>query len=257
MKTPKISIATITFNSEKTVEETFKSIEKVTYENFEYIVVDGVSKDKTLKIAEQYAEIIDVLNVEPDEGISDAMNKGIALATGDLIGLIHSDDMLVEGAAELLAEAWDGETDVYYGNAIICNEEGEHLHVLRASEDLSSMPYGFCIVHPATFVTKKAYEKYGVFDTSLKCAMDYDLFLRMYRAGAKFKYIDANLAVYRTGGTNMKWRRRTIDEVRDISIKYGGSKLKANAIRLRKIVVDRLRPLLNKLGLKNKRVTRI
>lgn len=78
---------------------------------------------------------------EPDEGISDAMNKGIRLATGDLIGIIHSDDALVDGALEKLASSWDGKTDVYYGDAIIMDEEGRPTHILCGKEDLSGLPY--------------------------------------------------------------------------------------------------------------------
>lgn len=257
MKQPKISIVTITYNSEKTVEETFKSVKAQGYANLEYIVVDGGSTDATLEIASRYSDVISVLKSEKDEGISDAMNKGIALATGDLIGLIHSDDMLVEGALDKLAAVWDGETDVYYGDAIVCSEEGEHLSILTAKEDLSDMPYHFCIVHPATFVAKKAYEAYGNFDKSLKCAMDYDLLLRMYRAGARFQYLHENLSVYRLGGTNMKMRRRTVDEVRDVSVRHGGDPKKANAIRRKKLFKDKIRPIIKFFGLKNKRVQKI
>lgn len=254
MESPKISIITITYNSEKTVRDTFDSIRRQKYENLEYIVVDGGSRDSTLLIAEEYNDIISVLKSEPDRGISDAMNKGINLASGDLIGIIHSDDMLIEGTLDTLSKVWDGETDVYYGDAIICDETGKKMNILTSSADLSPMPYTFCIVHPATFVTKKAYQKYGAFDVKLKCAMDYDLILRMFHEGAKFKYIDQPLSLYRMGGTNMRLRRQTVDEVRDISVRYGGSRVKANALRWKKIVADRLRPLINILGLKNKRV---
>lgn len=246
MSNLKISIITITFNSEKTVRETFESIQKQHYSNLEYLVIDGGSKDSTLKIADEYRDVITRIVSEPDEGISDAMNKGIRLATGDLIGIIHSDDALVEGALEKLAVAWDGKHDVYYGDAVIMNEAGQPTHILCGKEDLSGLPYGFCLVHPATFVTKTAYEKFGCFDKTLKCAMDYELFLRYYRAGARFKYIHENFAYFRTGGTNEKYRRRTINEVCEVSIRHGGSKYRAYAIKYKKILLDKIRPLLGK-----------
>ena len=87
--------------------------------------------------------------------------------------------------------------------------------------------------------------------------MDYDLLLRFYKAGAKFKYINENLAIYRTGGTNMKFRRKTIDEVRDISIRHGGRKLKANMIRSKKILIDNVRPIQDKLNIRSNRVKSI
>ncbi|MBQ3181982.1 MAG: hypothetical protein IJB50_04405, partial [Clostridia bacterium] len=162
-------------------------------------------------------------------------------------------DMLYENALSELAEAYDGKTDVYYGNALVCDEEGNDLHVLKSLQDLSSLPYGFCIVHPATFVAKKAYDNYGTFRKELKCAMDYDLLLRYYKKGAVFKYIDKTLSVYRIGGTNMKMRNRTIKEVRDVSIYHGGNPIKANMILVKK----KLREKLKFIKVSNKRVEKI
>lgn len=253
MEKIKISIVTITYNSEKTLEETINSIKAQNYENLEYIIVDGGSKDKTLEIVEKHSDVVTKVISEPDEGISDAFNKGVAMAEGELVGIINSDDLLFEGALDRLAEAYDGKTDVYYGNIMVCDEQGNNLHILKSYENLSGLPYNFCIAHPATFVTKEAYNRYGVFRKELRCAMDYDLLLRYYKAGAQFKYIDCNLATYRTGGVNMKMRKRTIKEVRDISVYHGGSKFKANAILLKK----KLRDKLSFIKIKNKRVSKI
>lgn len=243
MKKPKISIITITYNSEKTVRDTFNSIRKQHYENLEYIVIDGGSTDTTLQIADENKDIISVLVSEPDKGISDAMNKGIQRATGDLIGIIHSDDMLTEHALDRLVEEWDDVHDVFYGNCVVCSEEGKPMHILNAEKDLSGFRYGLVLVHPSTFVTKTAYEKYGLFDVTLKCAMDYDLLARFYFGGARFKYIDSALAIYRVGGTNMKFRKRTIAEVRDISIRLGANPLKAHLIAWKKRLIDLIKPI--------------
>lgn len=252
----KISIITITYNSAKTVKETFESVRRQKYDNLEYLVIDGGSKDETLKIADAYSDLITKIICEPDEGISDAMNKGIRLATGDLIGIIHSDDALVDGALEKLADIWDGQTDVYYGDAIIIDENGKPMHILCGKDDLSGLPYGFCLVHPATFVSKKAYDKYGLFDKRYKCAMDYELLLRFYRRGAAFKYLHENLAYFRLGGTNERYRKKTLDEVCEISIHHGGSKVKAYLIKYKKIVVDKIRPLVG-WKIRNKRVQKL
>lgn len=249
----KISIITITYNSEKTVRTTFESVRNQHYPNLEYIVIDGGSRDSTLKIADEYKDIIAKIISEPDEGISDAMNKGIKIATGNLIGIIHSDDALVQGALEKLSAAWDGKTDVYYGDAIIMDKDGTPTHILCGKEDLSGLPYGFCLVHPATFVSKQAYEKYGLFDKKLKCAMDYELFLRFYKEKAIFKYMHENFAYFRSGGTNERYRQRTIDEVCEVSIRHGGSKMKAYALKYKKVVADKVRPLFGKI-IRNKRV---
>lgn len=252
----KITIITITYNSAKTVRTTFESVRRQKYENLEYLLIDGGSQDGTLKIANEYSDIITRIVSEPDEGISDAMNKGIRQATGNLIGIIHSDDALTDGALERLADIWDGKTDVYYGDAIIMDEGGKPTHILCGKEDLTSLPYGFCLVHPATFVSKKAYEKYGLFDKNYKCAMDYELFLRFYRNGAVFKYSHENFAYFRSGGTNERYRKRTIDEVCEISIRHGGSRVKAHAIKYKKIAADKIRPLLGNM-IRNKRVQKL
>lgn len=256
MKEPAISIITITYNSEKTVRQTFESIRHQHYDKLEYLVIDGGSKDGTLKIADEYQDVITKIISEPDEGISDAMNKGIRLATGDLIGIIHSDDALVDGTLQKLAAIWDGKTDVYYGDAVIMSEAGEPTHILCGKEDLSGLPYGFCLVHPATFVAKKAYDKYGVFDKNLKCAMDYELFLRFYKAGARFRYIHENYAYFRSGGTNEKYRQRTINEVCEVSIRHGGSRVKAYGIKYKKMLLDRIRPYIGR-RFHNKRVQKL
>lgn len=257
MSEPKISIVTITYNSERTVRETFESVRKQQYDNLEYIVVDGGSSDSTMKIAAEYADIITTLVSEKDEGISDAMNKGIGYATGDLIGIIHSDDRLAEGALRRLAMEWDGESDIYYGHVMVMDIDGTPMHVLCSERNLQGMEYGLKQAHPSTFVTKAAYQKYGVFDQKYKCSMDFELLLRFYKAGAKFKYIDAVLADYRIGGTNMKLRKRTIDEVREISVAYGANKFKADYLRLRKRTADVIRPLLRVLHIHSNRVKKI
>lgn len=257
MDYPKITIITITYNSEKTVRETLESVRKQQYKNLEYLIIDGGSKDSTLKIVEEYEDIVTNIVSEPDNGISDAMNKGIRLASGDLIGIIHSDDCLAEGALNRLAQSWNDNSDVYYGHVLVMDEESNPIHILKAQQDLHGMEYGFRIIHPATFVTKQAYQKYGVFDLNYKCAMDYDLLLRFYKAGANFKYIDTVLAHYRIGGTNMKFRRKTIDEVRDVSIAHGGKRVIAEYYRRKKIMIDAVRPILKKVHIQNKRVQKL
>ena len=257
MEKIKISIITITYNSEKTLRDTLESVRNQHYSNLEYIIVDGESSDSTMDMVNQYSDIVSKCISEKDNGISDAMNKGIHMASGDLIGIIHSDDMLANGALDRLNQEWDGRADVYYGNAIICDRAGKYTHILSSESDLSKMPYRFSIVHPATFVTKKCYDTLGVFDLQYKCAMDYDLLLRFYRAGAIFKYIDASLAVYREGGTNQKYRERTIDEVCTVSIRNGGNPLIANFVKMKKKMKDAIKPVTRRLHINNRRVKQI
>lgn len=253
----KISIITITYNSEKTLRETLNSVRKQNYDNLEYIIVDGCSTDSTLSIVDEYKDIVSLIVSEKDNGISDAMNKGIRLATGDLIGIIHSDDMLEDETLHILNESWDGRTDVYYGDATVCKENGEKTHILKSKSDLSKMPYHFCMAHPAVFVTKKCYDENGLFNLKYRCAMDYDLLLRFYRSNVVFKHINKPLAIYRLGGTNQKYRRRTIDEICQVSIANGGNWFIANWIRFVKLLKDSVRPLFRHANPHSSRVQKL
>lgn len=197
--TPKISIITVTFNSVKTLERTIKSVIEQQYHNLEYIIVDGGSKDGTLNIIDRYKDYIANWVSEPDKGISDAFNKGIAMATGDIIGIINSDDGLLPGALDAIANAYEEDVDVYRGNMQYWNEEKN----TRYTEQ-PSMHFRYDgrnrIDHSSTFVSKAAYEKYGIFDVECHYVMDYDLLMRFEKAGAKFKHVDETLAFFTMGG---------------------------------------------------------
>ena len=206
---PKISIITITYNSEKTVEETIKSVLSQNYNNLEYLIIDGGSSDHTLEIVEKYKAKIAVVISEPDKGISDAFNKGIEHATGDIIGIINSDDYLCEGALVELAIAYKPEIDVYRGNLIIWNEvTGKKLFakpsmVFPVNRKIKK------VCHPSTFISSIAYKKWGMYNVDYKYMMDVDILYRFYQKGATFHYINKNLAQFRLGGaTSDNWKRK-------------------------------------------------
>ena len=165
---PKVSIITITFNSENTLERAIKTIIDQRYENLEYIIVDGGSKDGTLDIINKYSNYISKWISEPDKGIADAFNKGIGLATGDVIGIINSDDGLEAGALIALAENYNPAIDVYKGNIFFWNEDSNKKIREVPSMHSSYSGWKLRLCHQGTFVTKKSYEKYGVFDINLK-----------------------------------------------------------------------------------------
>lgn len=222
---PKISIITITYNSGKTLERTIKSVISQNYDNLEYIIVDGGSSDNTLEIVKKYEASIAKWISEPDKGISDAFNKGIRMATGDIVGIINSDDGLMEGALEILSSVYDPNIDVYSGKQLIWNEETGTKVVATPS-----MHYTYSgknsICHPATFVSKKAYDKYGVYDVDYRYVMDYDLLLRYDRAGAKFKFVDSVLAFFTTGGvTFTEYTKERHQETENMLIKNGAKKI--------------------------------
>lgn len=229
----RISIITITYNSEATLEDTIKSVISQDYPDLEYIIVDGLSKDRTMDIVKKYEKDIQVVISEKDRGISDAFNKGIKAATGDVIGIINSDDMLMPGALNKLAEQMGKDTDIAYGKAYRLYEDGSTREYLP--RDLKIFTYKMPLVHPATFVKKSAYEKFGVFNVDYHYCMDRAVLYKMYQGGAKFQYIDEYLAYYRMGGMseNHYWDG-TLKEGERISIAFGMNPIKAKVITIYK-----------------------
>lgn len=215
----KISIITITLNSEKTISQTIESVLSQGYSNLEYLIIDGVSTDSTLDIVRRYNNGSIKLISEKDHGISDAFNKGISMATGELIGIINSDDLLAENSLALINEFLKPETDVLYGNAVFFDDKSRRVCKPGRLDDLKKR---MSLLHPATFIRKRAYEKYGVFDCNCKYSMDRELLLRMFKNGAKFQYLDEVLASYRFGGiSDTKYIKGTVPETARISKQYG------------------------------------
>lgn len=198
---PKISVITITYNSESTIEETIKSVVSQDYANYEYIIIDGGSKDATLSIVDKYRDKIAKVVSEPDKGISDAFNKGIKHATGDVIGIINSDDVLLPGALSVVADACEEGVGVYLGNILIWDSaKGVEIKAVPSKKYPLHTFSDHVVCHPGTFISKWAYDKYGGYKIDFKFMMDLDLLIRFYEAGVKFKYIPVELAMFRLGG---------------------------------------------------------
>lgn len=216
----KISIITITYNSQDTVEETIKSVIGQDYDDLEYIIIDGKSEDNTMQIVNKYRDKINLIISEKDDGISDAFNKGINLSTGDIIGIINSDDILLPNSLKIISKQIKKNIDVIYGTGYRLFEDGtkKEYKIYPLEQLYNSMG----LLHPAVFVKKKSYVKYGFFSTKYKANMDRDLLIRFYHNGAKFQFIDAKLALYRVGGYSEKdYFKYTIKESAEISFKYG------------------------------------
>lgn len=222
---PKISIITITYNSERTVEETIKSVVSQNYPNLEYLIIDGGSKDKTLDIVEKYRDKISFVISEPDKGISDAFNKGIKYATGEIIGIINSDDLLLSGALETIAESYDSKVDVYRGNLIIWNDETDEKVLVVSSVKFSLRTFrDRKVCHPSTFITKRAYNQYGVYKVDFRYSMDEDLLARLYEGGASFKHVNKSLAMFRLGGVTNDSYKKKLNELERLYVENGCSK---------------------------------
>lgn len=211
----KISIITATYNSEKTLRDTIESIKGQSYADIEYIIIDGQSKDDTVAMAQAYNGLVTHLKSEPDAGIYDAMNKGIALATGDVVGILNSDDFYAHGQVlERVAAAFEQpDVDAVYGDLqyVEATQTEQVVRHWRAGNfHRSSFLYGWMPPHPTFFVRRSLYEKFGRFDTSFRSAADYELMLRfLYKHSVKAHYIPEVLVKMRTGGvSNASMRHR-------------------------------------------------
>lgn len=206
----KVSIITICFNSVETIEDTIGSVLSQDYKDIEYIVVDGGSTDETLEILSRYKNRISRIISEPDEGIYDAMNKGIRLATGEIIGFLNSGDIYMSEsvAGQVVDSIQANDTDCCYGNLELVSKEDPEKTVRK----WVSQPYqdslfkkGWHPPHPTFFVKKSVYDKYGFFDLSYSIASDYELMLRfLQKYSISSCYIPTTLVRMRIGGKSNK-----------------------------------------------------
>lgn len=204
-----VSIITVCYNSAETIEDTIKSVIEQTYNNIEFIIIDGGSTDNTLSIIEKYRHKISTFVSEPDAGIFDAMNKGIKMATGDIIGILNSDDFYkTADSLEEVVNAFTGDTCAVYGDIEYVNktETNKIVRYWRSGNfSRRKMEYGWMPPHPAFFVRSEAYKKYGIFNTMFKISADYELMLRLlYKHGLKVKYLHKTLVKMRVGGASNK-----------------------------------------------------
>lgn len=200
----KVTVITVCFNSEKTIERTIRSVLNQTYSNIEYIIVDGKSTDNTLNIVEYYRHVFgDRLTVisEQDQGIYDAMNKGIGVAQGELIGIVNSDDWYestaVEDSVNAVIESGKREVVTYGIIRYYKDEKEESQHFYRHEFLKERM-----ITHPTCFVSKTVYDKIGRFDLRYRLAADYDFMLRAYQKNVEFVPIYKLIADFRLGGAS-------------------------------------------------------
>ncbi len=199
----KISVITVCYNSEKYIEQTIKSVVGQTYENIEYIIVDGGSTDGTIDIIKKYETSLNKWISEPDEGIAHAMNKGMDLVTGDFILFLHSDDYLMNSRVlEKAAPYLNSMYDIVAFDILF--EDGGKKTLARPRGFNWWFNFKTGLFHQSTLCSRKLFEKIGIFDTNFKIAMDYDFFLRAYKSGAKLQYINMPLSVMRLVGISSR-----------------------------------------------------
>lgn len=179
----KVSIITVCYNSSRTISKTIESVLGQTYNNIEYIIIDGNSSDDTIKIIKEYSNKISKWISEPDNGIYDAMNKGISLATGDIIGILNSDDIyfnekVIERVVDIFHKT---KSDLIYGNIQYVNENNQVVRSWKSKNyKRGSFLKGWHPPHPSLFVKAHIYHNYGLFDSNYKIAADFDLMLRFF-----------------------------------------------------------------------------
>lgn len=207
----KISIITATYNSGRTVRDTIESVLRQTYTDFEYIIKDGGSKDDTLEIVKEYAPQFGArlkMVSAPDQGIYDAMNIGLHMATGEVIGILNSDDFYTsDDALQTIAHAFAHyDIDATYGDIHFVNNNDLTKCVRYYSSAVFRrwmMRFGMMPAHPSFYCKRSVYEQLGAFDTSYRIAADFENLLRLiYVGNIKTKYISKDFVTMRTGGAS-------------------------------------------------------
>jgi len=204
----KISIITVCYNSAKTIEDTIQSVLSQNYKNIEYIIIDGLSTDNTLEIINQYKNEIAVIVSEKDNGLYDAINKGIGLASGDIIANLNSDDFYIdENVITDVAAKFEKEnsdllyTDLYYVEEV--NTDKVTRYWKSGAYKKGDFYKGWMPPHPTFFVKKYVYNKYGVFNLDLKSAADYEIMLRfIHKYKCTISYLNRVTVRMRVGGVS-------------------------------------------------------
>jgi glycosyltransferase involved in cell wall biosynthesis len=248
---PKISIVTVCFNSAKTITDTIESVLNQQLVPHEYILIDGASTDDTLRIIKSYEDAFRTKGIsylfvsEPDKGIYDAMNKGIAIATGELIGIVNSDDWYENHTLALIASQYqmtaNKSNTLFYG-IIRLWVDGKEYAIRRYHHNFISREV---IQHPTCFVPKALYEKYGVFNAAFKVCGDFDILNRFRSKGVEFINIDRVLTNFRVGGATSSHAAIARVEALQVKKDYGTVSEKEYNKEIFKI---RLRAFIKKLA---------
>ncbi len=248
---PLVSITTVVHNGVRFLERAILSVLNQTYENIEYIIVDGGSTDGTLRVIEKYEKRIAYWISERDAGISDAFNKGIAASTGEIIGLLNADDWLSPDQVERGVDGLeDLAVDFVFGDLQFHDSSGELAYTIHGDPDYKAvierrMPD---LCHPTVLAKRTAYERIGLFRTEYRYAMDYEWFLRLHKRGGSGKYVKGILGHMRIAGKSDELYREALKEVRNIAIEYGRSRWGANLFFLWGVVKGLARRGMEKRG---------
>jgi glycosyltransferase involved in cell wall biosynthesis len=202
----KVSIITATYNSASTIRDTLESVANQTYKDIEHIIVDGLSNDETLEIVREYPHVAKIIS-EPDQGIYDAINKGIQLAQGEVVGILNSDDFLSSNfVITKIVESFNEDTDAIIADITFVSPS-DVSKTIRYYSSKNWRPnlfrWGFMPPHPSFYLRKEYYDNFGLYKNSYKIAADYELLIRMlYINKLNYKYINLQTVTMRTGGVS-------------------------------------------------------
>ncbi|EGQ7854596.1 glycosyltransferase [Vibrio vulnificus] len=201
----KVSIITVCYNSAKTIKDTIESVKKQTYSNIEYIVIDGNSTDSTRELLNSYSDVIDIVVSEKDQGLYDAMNKGLALATGELVGILNSDDVLADHS--IIARVVDASKNVdgVYGDVGFYDFTltKKTRHYSSKGFHKTKFSRGFMPAHPSCYLKRELIERVGFYSLNFKIAADFDYLLRAFAIpGSSFQYLQEEVVKMREGGVS-------------------------------------------------------
>jgi glycosyltransferase involved in cell wall biosynthesis len=212
----KISIVTVCYNSEETIRDTIKSVLEQTYQNIEYVIVDGGSTDNTLSIIDEYKQRIAVFKSEPDDGIYDAMNKGVRLSSGDYVGILNSDDLfydinVVSNMVDVINQN-NMDCDGVYGDLVFVDRKNTNdikRSYLSDNFKVWMLRFGLIFPHPTFYVKRSAFEKFGYYKLDYRVAADFELMVRFIGAEVKLIRNPRKMVKMRLGGistTGFWWR---------------------------------------------------
>lgn len=202
----KVSIITVCFNSSKTILKTINSVNQQSYSDIEHIFIDGLSNDNTLDIIKLNSTRKKIVISEKDDGLYHAMNKGLMIVTGDLIGILNSDDFLKNKLVidKIVKEFKFSGSDMVYGNIDYINNDGNIVRFWKSNKfKIKSFKKGWHPPHPSLFVKKTIYKKYGVFNTDFNIAADFELMLRFFeRYSLQSSYLNYTIVTMLAGGVS-------------------------------------------------------
>lgn len=217
MFNPKLSVITVVYNNVRDIERTILSVLGQTYNNIEYIIIDGLSNDGTLQAIEKYKNRVSKFISEKDKGIYDAMNKGLAIATGDYVIFMNSGDEFYDGETVAAVFATTDDADIYYGETQMIADDGQSLgqrrHKAPAKFTWKGFKYGMSISHQAIYIRRALTEPY---DSKYQLSADIDWIIRATKKAKKIVNANRYVAKYLVGGMSKKRHRQSLQERFDI-----------------------------------------